>query len=132
MVDRKKQRNENALTEVELELMTIIWELGECTVKQVQSALPPSRDLAYTSVATMMKILEQKKVLKSRKQEKAHTYTPVLSKADYEATALRNIAHSLFQGNSTSMVMRLLDESDLTENELKSIRAFLDERLSHE
>jgi len=129
MVKRKRTSEEKRLTEVELELMNVIWDLGECTVKDVQSALPPGRDLAYTSVATVMKILEQKKVLESRKTERAHSYFPLLSRTDYEAVALRHIANHLFQGNPTSMVMRLLDESNLSSEELKSIRTLLDERL---
>ena len=65
MVARKKP--EKLLTDVELELMNLIWERGTCTVKDAQSALPKERDLAYTSVATIMKILEQKRHTEKRK-----------------------------------------------------------------
>ena len=129
MMSRKKQKIEKLLTEVELELMTIIWELGECTVKDVQGALPASRDLAYTSVATIMKILEQKHVLASHKAERAHTYAPLVTRAEYEAASLKHLANNLFKGDPTSMVMRMLDESDLSDKELSAIRTMLDERL---
>lgn len=129
MAQRKRNISERSLTEVELELMNIIWHLGECTVKDVQTALPKARALAYTSVATIMKILEGKEVLASRKGDRAHTYSPLLSKTDYEASALRSIANNLFQGSPSSMVMRLLDESNLTQKELETIRSFLNERL---
>jgi predicted transcriptional regulator len=130
MVQRKRNQGERSLTEVELELMNIIWELGECTIKDVQSALPQARALAYTSVATMMKILEGKKIRGSRKTDRAHTYHPMVSKSEYEAVALRHIANHLFQGDPSFMVMRLLDEADLSEKELEAIRSFLNERLS--
>ena len=129
MVGRKRTKPEKLLTEVELELMKIIWEIGECTVKEVQEALPQGRDLAYTSVATMMKILEAKGVLTSSKRERAHTYEPALSRADYESMSLRHLTHHVFRDDPGSMVMRLLDESALSDEELKSIRALLDERL---
>ena len=68
------------------------------------------RDLAYTSVATVMKILENKKVL--GKNEKEHTYYPLVSRKDYESKTLRHVAQKIFQGNPSSMVARLIDESD--------------------
>lgn len=130
MAQRRPEKMDKPLTGVELELMNIVWHLKECTIKDVQSALPEGRDLAYTSVATIMKILEEKKFLGTRKKDRAHTYFPLLSKSEYEATALRHITHNLFQGDKTSLVMRLLDETDLSQKELESIRAFLNERLS--
>jgi predicted transcriptional regulator len=118
------------LTEVELELMQAVWAIGsECTVKDVQAQLPKERDLAYTSVATMLKILEQKGFLKSHKGERAISYSPELSLADYEGASLRHMADNVFQGNQGSMVMKLLNEGELSKEELKNIRAVLNERL---
>jgi predicted transcriptional regulator len=125
MVSRKRALPEKPLTEVELELMNVIWELGRCTVKEVQNALPKDRDLAYTSVATMMKILEQKGFLKSQKEDRAHTYLPLLSRSEYEGASLRHLANNLFHGDPKSMVMRLLDDTGLSQTELESIRALL-------
>src|SRR4051812_2067652 len=66
---RKKTKIDRPLTEVELELMKVIWDLGECSIRDVHNALSPERGLAYTTVATMMKILEQKKFIAGRKKE---------------------------------------------------------------
>lgn len=126
---RKIQKAEKPLTEVELELMTLIWDMGEGTIKDVQNALPKDRDLAYTSVATIMKILESKKILKSQKREKAHVFSPLVSRNEYEAASLRHLAQHVFKGNPTSMVVRLLNEADLSAEELKSIKEILTERL---
>jgi predicted transcriptional regulator len=125
---RKRPKLEKPLTEVELELMNIIWTLGEATVKDVQSALPKDRDLAYTSVATIMKILEQKEVLSSRKAERAHVYRPLLTREEYGSLSLKHLAENVFQGDPGSMVMRLLDETELSPDELAAIRKVLDER----
>lgn len=129
MSQKKKSDIQKPLTEVELELMTLIWDMGECTVKEVQNRLPKERDLAYTSVATMMKILEQKGVLGSRKSDRAHTYYPLVQRQDYETTTLKHLAKSLFHGDPSTMVMRLLDEGGLSEEELKTIRNILNERI---
>ena len=86
-------------------------------------------DAWITSVATIMKILEQKGFLASRKKEKAHVYTALVPREEYEAKSLRHLTENLFQGDPATMVMKLLDDSDLSRDELKSIRALLDERL---
>src|SRR5690348_4695160 len=115
-------------TEVELEVMQIIWRLGECTIRQVFEEIPASRDLAYTTVATMMKILEQKGALKSHKKDRVHTFKASVSKVDYEAASLKHLNESLFLGDTSSMVMRLLDNSDLNEDEVQAIKKIINER----
>jgi predicted transcriptional regulator len=129
MTQKKKTQIEKPLTEVELELMNAIWDLGECTVKDVQTVLQKDRDLAYTSVATIMKILEQKGILNSRKNDRAHTYRSLISRAEYESTSLRHLAKNLFQSDPSSMVMRLLNDNKLSKEELQAIRRILDERM---
>ena len=129
MGPKKYTINEKPLTEVELQLMNVIWELGECTVKDVQVGLSKERDLAYTSVATIMKILEQKSFLKSQKADKAHTYKVLVPKTEYEALSLRHLAKNLFDGNPSSMVSRLLDDSKLSKEDLDEIKKILKERL---
>ena len=127
MSRKKNQAQDRLLTEVELELMRIIWERGESTVKEVLDSLPSKRELAYTSVATIMKILEKKKVLSSRKNDRAHVYYPLLSKTAYESKSLNHLVDNLFNGTPSSLVVKLLNESDLSSEELKSIRSILND-----
>lgn len=117
------------LTEVELELMTIVWRIGPCVVRDVLSALPPGRDIAYTSVAKILKILEDKGALRSEKGEKTHLYHAVLTREVYEERALKHVAEKLFDGSPSAMVMKLLDENEMTTEELEAIRRNLEERL---
>ena len=127
---RKKNVSEGRLlTEVELEMMRIIWEQGESTVKEVLEALSSSRDLAYTSVATILKILEKKKVLTSRRDDRAHVYSPLVPKSAYESKSVNHLVEKLFEGTSSSLVVKLLNESNLTLEELKSIRCVLNEKM---
>jgi predicted transcriptional regulator len=129
MPPKKPAKLEKPLTEVELELMNIVWSLGECTVKDVQNALPKERDLAYTSVATFMKILEQKGALKSTKEERAHIYRPIVSQAAYQNMSLDHIQENVFGGDPSSMVMRLIDNVQLSREEIEAIRSLLNQRL---
>lgn len=117
------------LTEVELELMTILWRLGEGNVNDVLSALPAGRDLAYTSVSTILRILEQKGVVKARKEGRGHVYLPLLKKDDYEGATLSHVVSKVFEGEATSLVRRLIETEGLDHDDLKELRALLDERL---
>lgn len=129
MSGKEKIKIEKPLTEVELQLMNVIWTLKECTVKEVQTEISKERELAYTSVATMMKILESKGILKSAKSDKAHVYTSLILKENYEKQSLEHLADNLFQGDSSMMVMRLLDNSNLTQKDLQAIKEVLNSRL---
>jgi predicted transcriptional regulator len=122
---RNNLENEKLLTDVELELMNILWKLGEGAVSNVIELLPKDRDLAYTSVSTILRILEQKKVLKTRKEGKGHIYIPLLHKSDYEKKAVSHVVAKVFEGEPSLLVKQLLDTNRLTESELKEIKALL-------
>src|SRR5262245_9314342 len=118
----KKKSPERLLTEAELELMTILWRLGEGSVNDVIEKLPRGRDLAYTSVSTILRILEQKGVVGSRKEGRGHIYFSLKPKEEYETTSLQHLVTRVFDGAPSSLVRRLLETSDLTSEELDSIR----------
>ena len=114
------------LTEVELELMTILWKIGEGTVNDVLLALPAARKLAYTSVSTILRILEQKGIVGSRKEGRGHVYLPKLEKEAYEASSLRHLVTRVFDGTPAALVRRLLETERLSEEELAEIRVLLE------
>ncbi|HTL12640.1 MAG TPA: BlaI/MecI/CopY family transcriptional regulator [Bdellovibrionota bacterium] len=126
---KKKDSPARLLTEAELELMGILWKLGGGSVNDVLTQLPPERKLAYTSVSTILRILEQKKVVSSRKEGRGHVYLPLLNKEQYEATSLHHLVDRVFEGAPASLVRRLLETEDLSAADLQSIRALLNERL---
>ena len=127
---RQKKTNE-FLTEVELEFMSKLWELGSATVRDVQEALAPARKLAYTSAATILRILEQKEFVTSEKQGKTFLYTTTLSKDAYQSRSLRNLSEKLFDNTPASLVARLVDDGDMSEEELDEIRQLLERRLGN-
>lgn len=129
MTRKKHQSPDRILTEVELELMRIIWESAPVTVRDVVEALPRERKLAYTTVATVMKILEKKRFLKSEKTDHSHRYRPLVSREDYESTSLKHLAKNVFQNDPSSMVMRLLSDTSLSHEALAAIKKILDERI---
>jgi predicted transcriptional regulator len=116
------------LTDVELELMTILWRIGEGSVAQVIAELPKGRDLAYTSVSTILRILEQKKILGTRKEGRGHVYIPLLSKADYETKTVRHVVDRVFEGTPITLIKRLLDTVAINDQELEEIKSLVSKR----
>ena len=127
----KKKKND-LLTEVELEFMNELWALGEGTVRDVLARLPEDRNLAYTSAATILRILEQKNVVTSRKEGKRHVYIPSLARDTYQSRTLRDLSAKLFDDTPATLVARLLSDEELTEEALGQIRALVDRRLKND
>jgi predicted transcriptional regulator len=113
------------LTDTELELMLILWERREATIHDVLQALPPSRAMAYTSASTIIRIMEKKGFVSSRKQGKAHFYSPTLSKTDYEARTLGHVMGRLFNNAPASLVARLIDHHKFSAEEIKELKRLL-------
>jgi len=123
------KNEERLLTDTELELMNIMWGIGEGTVRDVMDHLPKERDLAYTSVSTILRILEKKSVLLSRKSGKSHIYTPIVEKEEYQKRGLQHMVASVFSGAPSQLVKTLLDTEKLGEEELKEIKKLISKRI---
>ena len=122
--------SDKMLTEVELELMTVLWRLGEGSVNDVMAELSKERDLAYTSISTILRILEQKKIVTTRKEGRGHVYIPALAKTDYEAKTVKHVVDKVFDGAPIAMVgalvKHLLDSGDVSDQDLAEIKALLE------
>ena len=127
-----KKKKSELLTEVELEFMNELWALGEGTVRDVLERLPDDRNLAYTSGATILRILEQKDFVTSRKAGKSHVYTPTLAKDAYQSRSLKDLSAKLFDDAPASLVARLVNDDELTEEALRQIRALVDRMLKND
>jgi len=128
----RKKKNNELLTEVELEFMNELWALGEGTVRDVLDRLPEGRDLAYTSAATILRILEQKEFVTSRKDGKSHVFIPSLGKDAYQTRSLKDLSMKLFDDTPVSLVARLVNDDELTDEALGTIRALVDRRLKND
>ncbi|HAZ13206.1 MAG: transcriptional regulator [Bdellovibrionales bacterium GWA2_49_15] len=123
----KKIKEEKMLTETELELINILWKMGEGTVAEVMQNLPKERDLAYTSVSTILRILEQKKVLKARKEGRGHVYIPLLSKEEYEGRTLRHVVDHVFDGTPMALAKQFINTVSLSKEELAELKKLIDQ-----
>ena len=119
---------ERLLTRAELELMAILWSLEEASVAEVIDRLPRSRDVAYTTVSTILRILEDKGFVVSRKEGRSHLYSPRVSKESYETKSLKQLVNKVFDGAPSALIRRLLDENALSRDEIREIQAMLNKR----
>lgn len=123
------EQEKKLLTETELELMHIVWSIGEGSVNDVIKNLPEHRQLAYTSVSTILRILVKKNVLTSRQNGKSHIYTPALSKTEYEERSLGHLLSNVFSGVPTSLVRTLVNSDELSPQDLAEIKKIISQRL---
>lgn len=122
---KAKEIDNKLLTDTELELMTILWRLGEGAVNDVIAQLPKERNLAYTSVSTILRILEQKEILQTRKEGRGHIYTPQIEKSEYEAKTVKHVVDRVFDGTPVALVRQLLSSGQLSESDLKELKSLI-------
>ena len=122
---KNTKHTDKLLTEVELELMSILWRIDEGSVSDVIEHLPKDRALAYTSVSTILRILEQKSILTVRKEGRGHIYIPALKKSDYEARTVKHVIDRIFDGAPVALVRQLLDSGEVSEKELAELKKLI-------
>jgi predicted transcriptional regulator len=123
-VRRSRPRPARLLTEFELEVMTVLWRLGEANVAAVLAELP-RKPMAYTSVSTIVRILEQKGFVRSRKEGRLHVYSPLVPKQEYETVALRHVIGKLFDGAPLNLVRRLVAAEELSADDVAELKALI-------
>ncbi len=124
-----KTQDQRLLTPAELELMTILWDDGPGTVREVMEALPADKQPAYTTVSTILRILEGKGFVSSRKAGRSHVYAAAVQRERYEGRNLRQLVGSLFGGDPSALVRRLVSDDSLSEDDLRELQQLVDDRL---
>jgi len=106
--------------------MKVIWPLGHATVRDVYAALRERRTVAYTTVQTMMNILETKGHLKKEPGEKAQVYAPVRPQHLVVRSMVREFVNRVFDGSARPLLVHLLKEKGLTDRERKQLQRLLE------
>ena len=115
------------LTPQELEIMKVVWECDSATVRDVYEALLKQRKIAYTTVMTMMKILETKGYLKKRRQDRAFVYQPVRPKNQVIGGMIREFIDRVFNGAAEPLLVHLVKSRHLSEKDLQKIIRIVEE-----
>jgi BlaI family transcriptional regulator, penicillinase repressor len=120
------------LTEQELEIMKVVWDRESATVRDVYETLRERRQIAYTTVMTMMRILERKGHLKVSRADRAYVYRPARPRHRVLGEMVREFVDRVFGGAAEPLVQHLIRDRHLTEDDLKEIAAVLKSRKSED
>jgi BlaI family transcriptional regulator, penicillinase repressor len=120
----RRKSPEQPLTPLELEIMNVLWEIGPANVQAVQGHLK-SRELAYTTVQTMLNVLDRKGKVKRRLKDRAFIYRPVLSRQKAVTQAVGDMLDRFFGGSADRLVMNLVETRHLTPGKLAEIQELL-------
>lgn len=122
-----RRKNEDAgLTPLELEIMNVLWATGPANVQTVQGQLK-GRELAYTTVQTMLNVLHRKGRVKRQLKERAYLYRPVLSRQKAVTQALGDVLDRFFGGSADSLVLSLVEARKLTPERLAELQRLIEE-----
>jgi predicted transcriptional regulator len=112
------------LTQRELDIMSVLWELGEATVTEVRDRVDPS--LAYTSISSMIRTLEIKGYVSHRRGEgKTHVYFPVIDAETAGESTLSRVLNKIYGGSPIKLLAHLVEQQRLSEKELARMRELL-------
>jgi len=116
------------LAERELQIMKVVWRHGPATVREVQEALHDTQPLAYTTVLTMMRILEQKGYLEHKEQDRTFVYHARVTESQASRSLVRDLVERVFDGSPGLLVQRLLAEEQIPPEELERLKQMIAEK----
>ena len=114
-------------TESELEILQVIWEKGECSVREVHEELAKAKDSGYTTTLKLMQIMHDKGLLARDTTSKTHVYKAVITREQAQTTALDKILATVFKGSTSELVIQALGNRRTSKDEIDAIKNFLDQ-----
>lgn len=127
-MDEDNGSGEVSLSELQLSLMRVLWARGEASTADVAEALRGERDLAHTTVATLLTRLEKRGLLASRREGRALLYQPLVTQSDVQRSMVGSLVDSLFAGRASALVSHLLSARSVDAKELAELQALLKQR----
>ena len=115
------------LTEVELQILQILWDFGPAPVRVIHGALSKLRDTNYSTTVKMLSVMLDKKLVTRDENERPHVYHPVVTRQKAQKRMLGRLIDQLYSGSTTSLVLQALSSKKTTPEELNKIRQLLDQ-----
>jgi len=119
-------------TELELEILKVLWRDGPAPVRHVREALATARDLAYTSVMTVMNIMTEKGYLSRARKRGVYVYRPRITRQWTARRILGDVVDRVFDGSATAVMLHLIESGQINDAELESLRKLLEDRVEDE
>lgn len=114
-------------TESELEILQVLWEKGNATVREVHEKLLNTKDVGYTTTLKLMQIMHEKGLVKRNDSSRTHVYKAVSNKENTQKMLLNKFISNLFGGSSSQLVLQALGNSTVSDEELDSIQQLIND-----
>lgn len=114
-------------TEAELEILSLLWELKEASVRQIHERLAETKETGYTTTLKIMQIMHAKGMVLRDEENRTHVYRPATNQKETQKSLLKNLMSTAFGGSSKVLVMQALGQDNPSKDEIDEIRAFLDQ-----
>ena len=115
------------LTDLELKVVKVLWDLEEASVYQIQESLKAEREFAITTISTILKRLKDKEVVDFRKEGRQYIYRALISEKETQASMTNTLVDQLFDGKSSVLVNHLLEEDAFEAEELERLKKLIEE-----
>lgn len=112
-------------TESELEILQVMWRLGECTVRDVHEELAKTKEVGYTTTLKLMQIMNDKGMVTRDASSKVHIYKAVITRQQAQHTALDKILDTVFKGSTADLVIQALGQHRASTDEIDAIKKYL-------
>ena len=119
-------KKSNTLTEAELRLMKILWRRGESAVTDLVAAMPDGEPLAYNSVLTTIRILEQKGYVAHRQEGRAFVYRPCIAESEASKSEVKHVLNRFFGNSRERLLLSLLGDGEISAEELKRLKEVIE------
>ena len=120
-------KRSSTLTEAELRIMRILWARGESLVSDLVASMPEDTPLAYTSVLTTVRILEQKGYVEHRQEGRAFLYKSCVAEHEASRSEVNHMLHRFFGNSRERLLLTLLGDGDITQDELQRLKSAIAE-----
>jgi BlaI family transcriptional regulator, penicillinase repressor len=117
-------------SDLEMQVLGVLWDRGPCTARGVLEAMPDGKQRAYTSILSVMQVMEKKGLLTHTSQGNAHLYSPAVSRKQVLKPFLRKVVTEVFAGRPAALMQALLSETPVSDEELAEMRRLLGETKS--
>jgi len=119
-------KKSSTLTEAELRLMKILWRRGESAVNDLVAAMPEGEALAYNSVLTTIRILEQKGYVEHRQEGRAFIYSPFVAEQEASRSEVRHVLSRFFGNSREQLLLSMLGDDEISQEELRRLKAAIE------
>ncbi len=122
--------NNQTPSNLELQALSVLWERGPSTVRELLAAMPDGKERAYTTLLSVMQNMEKKGLVERSKQGAAHVYRPKQNQRQTLGPMLQGLLRNVFGGSVSNVMQHLIAETDVSEEELSEIRRIIDAKKS--